>query len=397
MRLLTLQKWLCILFLAAACSFAAAQEAATATNALVNPDALGRFFNALAEVRAGRRQEPVRVLHFGDSHVAADILTAVIRNQFQAEFGDGGAGYLVPGNPFSTQRRGVVNRVSKGWVFDGIGRKTGANDGFYGLSGFSLSVNRAGETIALRASATRMTIFFLLRPGGGRLQIAANGTAAPEPLPTNAATPAAGYYSVDFPATGEQQLEIRTLDNAPVRILGVVAEQHAAPGVVYDALGINGARLSRWQTWNAALLDDNLRQRRPDLVIVAYGTNEVADAGWTPDGYALLMAGVVRQIRQAAPDAAALVFAPPERADNTISIQRMPLLVAAQQRAALDSGAAFWSAYHRMGPMSSLVRNRLAQPDRVHLSGKGYQVLGAAFYQDLRAAAVDYLNRRPKR
>lgn len=379
------------LFIWAALGVGAAQD-----GGIANAAALDKFFASLAEARAGSRQEPVRIVHFGDSHVAADILTAVIRNNFQRDFRNAGAGYLVPGNPFSTRRNGVVSAISRGWVLDGIARKGGATDGYYGLAGFSLSANRAGETIRLSAAATRFTIYFLQKPGGGRLQIVANGATAPEPVPTAGRAMAADYYSIDFPAAGTQTLEIRTLDNAPVRILGVVAENHAAPGVTYDPLGINGARLKRWQTWSAALINDNLRERRPDLVILAYGTNEVADGDWTPEGYARLLVKTVRQIQQAAPDAAVLIFAPPDRADNAISVQRMPLLAEAQRRAALESGAAFWNGYAKMGPMSSLIAYRLGQPDRVHLSGAGYQRLGNLFYADL-LAAYNASQPRPRR
>src|ERR1043165_3792627 len=51
-----------------------------------NASALERFFKSLSSVK--RRIEPVRIMHFGDSHTAADILTAQIRNQFQRDFGE---------------------------------------------------------------------------------------------------------------------------------------------------------------------------------------------------------------------------------------------------------------------------------------------------------------------
>src|SRR5215471_3610669 len=68
-------------------------------SALENPSALANLFSALSQVRSGRRIEPVRVMHFGDSHVAADILTGEIRRNLQDQIGDGGACYIVPGNP----------------------------------------------------------------------------------------------------------------------------------------------------------------------------------------------------------------------------------------------------------------------------------------------------------
>src|SRR5207249_3194253 len=43
-----------------------------------NAGALESFFRVLADTRSGRRLEPVRIMHFGDSHTAADVLTAEV-------------------------------------------------------------------------------------------------------------------------------------------------------------------------------------------------------------------------------------------------------------------------------------------------------------------------------
>src|ERR1043165_599057 len=108
-----------------------------------NAAALDRFFKSLSSVK--RRIEPVRIMHFGDSHTAADILTAQIRNQFQRDFGDGGAGYMVPGNPMkSTPRRGVISGATSGWAVDGLGSRAEEN-GIYGLAGMSLATTEADQ------------------------------------------------------------------------------------------------------------------------------------------------------------------------------------------------------------------------------------------------------------
>jgi 3-hydroxy-3-methylglutaryl CoA synthase len=68
----------------------------TLRGGIENPNALRSFFAALNEASAKQRLEPVRIMHFGDSHVAADVLTREIRERFQADFGAGGAGFVVP-------------------------------------------------------------------------------------------------------------------------------------------------------------------------------------------------------------------------------------------------------------------------------------------------------------
>lgn len=351
---------------------------------IFNPQGLENFFVALAQ----SHKQPVRVVHYGDSHTAADLWTGFLRERLQTAFGDGGPGYLTPANPFSGTRRNALSAADDGWIFDGIGRQAGARDGFYGLAGVSLSAEHADAALTLTSNANRYEIYYLKRPNGGRFALRTGGReVTKEPVSTAADVPQAGYEAFTLNGKGNHVMELRTLDDKPVRILGIVAERPT--GLVYDALGINGARLKRWQDWSKTLLADNLRRRQPALVILAYGTNEVTDDDWTPENYTRLLAAVVRQVQQAAPDASILIVGPPERADKSLATERLPALIAAQKQAAAETGVAFWSAYDATGGagmMATWVAAKWAQPDRVHLSRLGYQQLGALLYEDLRVA-----------
>ena len=70
-----------------------------------NSSALVPFFEQLYRHQKGDMPGPVRVLHYGDSHTAADELTGSMREQFQQAFGDGGAGYSFAGRPWNGYRR----------------------------------------------------------------------------------------------------------------------------------------------------------------------------------------------------------------------------------------------------------------------------------------------------
>ncbi|MBI5607518.1 MAG: hypothetical protein HY902_01405, partial [Deltaproteobacteria bacterium] len=52
------------------------------------------FYRALQELVAGKRQK-VRIGHWGDSHIANDGLTHVVRLLLQKRFGDGGHGFTL--------------------------------------------------------------------------------------------------------------------------------------------------------------------------------------------------------------------------------------------------------------------------------------------------------------
>jgi lysophospholipase L1-like esterase len=365
-----------------------------------NPQGLSAFFKALDDMKSGRRIEPVRVAHYGDSHIAADILTAEIRRQFQHDFGDGGPGYIITRNPFSTPRRGVISGATSGWSVDGIGKNAG-NDGFYGLAGISLTTNKPDERMWLETSCNHFEIYYMTWPGGGTIDVTVDGASVlDQPMSLNSDLPEPDYYSYDTISDGVHRIEIRTRTPGRTRILGIVAE-HIAPhsGISYDVLGINGARLVRLTSWNSNILVDNVIQRKPDLIILAYGTNEVTDDNWTVESYTRLLAGILDRFRRAAPEASIIVYGPPDRADNPVAGSKMPQLIEAQRRAAKQVGAAFWCSYDAMGgagSMNNWVSQGLGQGDHVHLTGQGYLKMGDMFYADLmKAYAESKVKSRP--
>ena len=356
----------------------------SAGNGIENPAALTRFFQVLDGARTGGRVEPIRIMHFGDSHVAADVLTREIRERFQNDFGDGGPGFIVPRNPMATRRRGVSSGFTEGWVVEGIGGRY-SPDAIYGPAGINIATSDPGERAWLEANSNHFEVFFARQPGGGKIEISVDGVdALEEPVLLNARVSKLDSVSIDLPDDARHRLEVRTLSPGKVRLLGIVAE-HLSGGVSYDVFGINGARANRLLTWNQPALSAALKARDPNLIILAYGTNEAGDGIWTSASYEMLLGEIVRRLRAAAPGASILLFAPPDRADLQLSY-RLQSLVNAERRVALANDAAFWSAFDAMGgagSMANWVRRGLAQPDRVHLTGAGYARIADMFYGDL--------------
>lgn len=362
-----------------------------------NPAALQNFFRALADARSGRRLEPVRIMHFGDSHAAADVLTADIRRHLQGDFGDGGAGWIVPKNPMSTRRLGVTSGATSGWSIEGIGGRI-APHRIYGPAGIALSTSQPNERAWVEASGNHFELYYVRQPGGGRIDVLVDGRSVLDaPLSLSSPRPEASHLFFDTPAAnGRHRVEIRTLSEGQVSILGIVSED-ITPGVVYDVLGVNGARASRILSWNQPALAAVLTDRKPDLIVLEYGTNEVADNGWTVASYQRLLAGLLRRLQSAAPEASLILLGPPDRSDLPVAVNRMPLLIEAQRRAAFEAGAAFWSSYDAMGGAGSLnawVAQGLGQGDHVHLTRPGYNRIADYFYQDLMFA---YGNAAPNR
>jgi len=350
-----------------------------------NAAALVPFFEQLYRQQHGELTGPLRALHYGDSHVAADEWTGDIREHLQQTFGDGGSGYSLAGRPWNSYRRfDVKSGSTRGWHSDGLVGRSG--DGIYGLGGVSMSTSTPRQSIFLLAEAQRFELYYLQQPGGGAIQIYDNGTPV-ERLSTDGET-APRYFHYDA-EPGQHHLEVETLEHAPVRLFGWVAEKPT--GVTYEALGINGAQASMILNWNDAVLKSNIEHRNPALIVLSYGTNEAGHKDWTLETYRDMFARMIERLRTDAPTATILVIGPPDRSIRVrgkgwVTLEGVDMIVEAERQAALAQGCAFWDQRAKMGGKGSMrqwVQAGMAQADYTHLTAPGYHMIGDAMFRDL--------------
>jgi lysophospholipase L1-like esterase len=349
-----------------------------------NPAALVPFFERLYRLERGEAREPVRIVHFGDSHTAADEWTGALRAAFQQQFGDGGPGFAMAGRPFLGYRRlDLRGGATRAWFTDGLVGKepTGPN----GLGGISISTRLPRQEVYLVAGCTNVEVYYLRQPGGGSMLLYDNGRPV-EKISTSGA-PGPGYYRYST-SPGLHRLELETLERSPVRLFGWVAENER--GITYEALGINGAQASIIFQWDEELLADQLGRRNPALIVLAYGTNEAGNRDWTRDSYRLMFSSLIARLRRAAPEASILAVGPPDRwirvRGKWLTHPRIDMIAEAQREAALAAGCAFWDLREKMGGKGSMrkwVLAGLAQADHVHFTGPGYRLLGETCYRDL--------------
>lgn len=184
------------------------------------------------------------------------------------------------------------------------------------------------------------------------------------------------------------------------------ASSNGVGGVSLYILGVNGMRARQLESWSDRLFRKNVTNYNPDLIILAYGTNEVTDPDWSFDSYKNLFVRIIRRFRKAAPRASILVIGAPDRmvveGGVWIPARNMPALIEAQRQAAISEGAAFWNASAAMGGEGSISKwflRGLAQKDRAHLTPTGYAVLADLFYRDFVTTYNEFVlanNQQPK-
>ena len=147
--------------------------------------------------------------------------------------------------------------------------------------------------------------------------------------------------------------------NSLSRIFGMSLERNN-PGVVIDTLGIPGARASTQLLWNEALQREHMQRRKPNLVVLAYGTNETGDDDQPIDTFDLVFFSLAvgpsdfelvhlcrRAEAEVQPQIALRVIAPPAR---HLSVHPPPV------RGAIDS--------RPDGVTRAFSRRRADQPQR---------------------------------
>ncbi len=351
-------------------------------------DPSGHALDALhaALRRAARGAGQARLAFYGGSHMAGDTVTGRIRERLQERFGDAGHGF-VPIVPVVTDHWawGVRIDAAEGFEVVQVGRKHASVDR-YGLAGAAFTGDEVDAFAAVTSEpwgnsrfASQLTLLYDRRPGGGTFEVELDGRVA-DVLAASAARPESAtrrYYVSD----GPHRLEVRLRGDGPVTLYGVVMERDR-PGVIVDNLGLVGAKARHHLHWDADQWRGFFVERRPDLVVLAYGNNELDDDHLTLAQHEEHLRAVVRRVREAAPGASCVLIGPTDRPARREdgSIVDQPLvreMTAMHRRVAHDLGCGFFDTLAFMGGLGAGRRwlahdPPLLRDDLMHLGREAY-------------------------
>lgn len=362
-----------------------------------NGAALDGFFARLRATELGTRRDPTRILHFGDSVVVSDYVSGTLRRKFQSEFGDAGHGYVLIANAWPAYFHNDVFRFATSGFQ--VSRIVGpyAKDGLYGLGGVSFRATRGSvaqfgtaEKGDFGRAVSRFVIDHLAHPEGGTIELFVDGALRYE-LDTLANVPETRHAVLDVP-DGEHRLEIR-IRSGVARLFGVALER-ARPGIVYDALGVQGARIRFLDKQDDAHFARELALRDPALVVFQFGANESGDGyAYSMKDYQATMQEVLRQTKAAVPAASCLVIGAMDRArvehGAVTSMKILQLITVEQERAAREVGCAYFDTYRAMGGFGSMprwVKRGLGQADMTHPTYEGAERIANWIHAELIAA-----------
>ncbi|MBJ9294341.1 SGNH/GDSL hydrolase family protein [Citrobacter werkmanii] len=340
----------------------------------------------LAEKLRHSQSELTHIVFLGDSHTAADFFSGSLRQHFQSVYGDGGAGFIspmaVPGNRYSN----VYFQNTYGLKLITSRRDKNPDFTLGGNIVTPVSSNNGAQVVVRAPQGRELVQALYASPSAGQWSV--NGA-------KYALAATGNGWAFSQPVTVGSTFGWSMSTSTPTALAGLMLTSTNGHGVVLSALGINGAQVSmldKWQNnWGGVL-----KQLAPDMVILAYGTNEAFNTGLSLEAYRQTLQRQIETIRQSTPDAAILLIGPGSsimHKQEQGCAQRQPALlqpiIAVQQQVARQERALFWNWFDFMGGDCAIERwaaQGKARPDLIHLASAGYQESANALFGDLSAA-----------
>jgi lysophospholipase L1-like esterase len=352
-------------------------------------DSLG--FQKFARALDGAATRVVRVLHYGDSQIEGDRLSADIRGMLQNRYGGMGPG-LQGMDPF-VPMASVDHRASGNWRrYACFGRPSDREPtNLYGVRGIAHRYEGISASMEFRnrnygyervRQGQKLTLYLGPYEGPAEIKVYYEDSLAH-----------IRYYAQGDPGLMEFKAP-RPMGRVRVEFKGESPLCYGAAwdglnGVAVDNVSMRGADGLGFKRIDASHFSSSLKQANPGLVIMQFGGNAVPyfKSAGEVERYGRAFARQIAVIQKALPEADVLVIGPSDMAYKVgTEWESYPFVDEvrdALRTAAHLQGAAFFDVYGFMGGAGSMTdwvaRNPpLASSDHIHFTPNGAQKVGKA-------------------
>ena len=356
------------------------------------------------KLHAKLSQPSCRILHYGDSKIEGDRITAYLRNGLQTLYGGTGPGYFPIKMPYG--QRSIIEQTSGNWyryaLFNAEQRK---NKDLLQNNQYGLYANVCRFAPARGEAAGLKTASFTISPSHSyynRLSqytdvaIHYGNCTAPAIVTvfdgnteikkdTLVSDGAYHAYKLKF-STTPKKLRVQFSSTKSPDFYGVTVG--SGEGIQMDNIptrGDSGFHFTRIQDTYDAMS----RELKPDIIIFQFGGNLVPYL--TKNKVASSVKRIITNmqwVQKRNPDALFLLIGPSDmlKRSTKTTYEILPELVAEMKKQTAENGFAFFSMYEAMGGKNSMkiwYDNRMAASDLVHFSDKGTERMAPFLFQSL--------------
>ena len=342
-----------------------------------------------------RRNQPIRILHYGDSQIEGDRITSAIRNYMQKNYGGRGIGFLpiIPANDFSiTFQQDVSPHWKRFSIFD-KDRDAHVSYNHYGISGNLTrhvpfdeadSVAHIG-LLPVYTGYRNIRTFTDVRLFYGQAQnpftVVVNGGDTQRMTASN--TISSVWWQFERPQNSIDLL----LSSADLPDLyGITLDGDR--GVAVDNLPQRGASGLEFSRMDTAQMGEMFRMMNVEMLIFQFGANIVPHIVDNYDYFSRRWMQELRLLKALKPGLIIVVVGVNDISQNSADgYQSYPNIVKvrdAQKKAAFETDCIFWDLYEAMGGENSMpgwvfAEPPLAQKDFVHFTIGGAKIVAELF------------------
>ena len=335
---------------------------------------INTFYNKLVTLKVLDSGQ-INIVHIGDSHIQAGLLTGEVRNALQQIFGNAGRGLVFP---YQLAKSNAPNDISSYsnviWQYNRLVHRDDAVP--CGITGFGIQNNQYNATVnmSLSSNGNFKTLKFFTDDAPSSW-IVKTGTNITDTLFINNNDRLLCHQVNLQNSTNSFSLSLLSPDT--VHAFYGVALENGHAGIVYHTIGVNGARYDQYN--NASLFWKQLPALKADLYIISMGTNEAQASSMDEDGFIKQVNLFLLQLKKASPNAAVLITTAADsykgRRYNKILQQLNNTLF----KYCSQHHIAFWDLYritNGYGAAHNWLKKGLMNNDRVHFKPEGYRLQG---------------------
>jgi lysophospholipase L1-like esterase len=382
-----------------------------------DPTWFDRFFLHLE--LAALDSNVVHIVHYGDSQLEEDRISATIREDLQDEFGGAGPGMMppimtVPSQTTSHSGTGALSR----YILFGPKEEEADHSRYGPLAQFAKLEGEAAITIQRRKERKRQfshvggysTIKLLTNKGAHiKTKLNVNQTFV-EVVGTDDRGNPKEKRTTKVVEAGEPTIETynklkvytwKLKDTTSIakmylsgngEIYAIAAD--GAYGVAVDNVAMRGSSGTIFHRIDPELLAESYKAMNARLIIMEYGGNLVPSTSssnieWTKK----IITRQIQTIQKVNPDADILFIGPADMAHQKDGEWKtyagLNMTIKALREVALDNGAAYWDMHRVMGGNGSMIKWVNKEPalgftDHIHFTRRGAAYMGDLFCAALR-------------
>ena len=341
-----------------------------------------------------QRNKPIRILHYGDSQIECDRITATIRNYMQKNYGGHGVGFI-PIVPVSDVAITFQKDVSPNWKRFSVLDRNSGTDNCFGIAGNFARYSPVNQDdsiahIGLQPyyagfrnvhTFTHARLFY--GPSQNPFTVTINQVNT-RTLPAHDNVGSA-WWRFETPQNS-LDLQLSPSCNLP-DMYGIALDGER--GVAVDNLPIRGSAGIDFSRMDTTQMREMFRMMDVEMLILQFGANVLTTfAGNNYDYYSRRFSRELHFLKSLKSGLVIIVIGVNDISQNTADgYKSHPNVVKirdAQKRAAFEAGCVFWDLYEAMGgensmPSWAFAEPPLAQKDFLHFNSGGAKIVGELF------------------